>query len=198
MSERGTPKTLWLVRHGPTHAKSFVGWTDLPADLSDTAALARMDAALPDVPVVSSTLQRAVKTADAIQGKRLRMPHDPRLRETHFGAWENLTWAEIEARDAELTRAVFETPGDTAPPGGESWNAFSARVHAGLDALPTDTIIVAHMGVILSALHRALGCSAYDAMSHTIDPLSVTQMSYTPMQSSKTAHWTVHSINQTL
>ena len=23
---------LWLVRHGPTHAKSMIGWTDLPAD----------------------------------------------------------------------------------------------------------------------------------------------------------------------
>ena len=25
---------FWLVRHGPTHAKTMVGWTDLPADLS--------------------------------------------------------------------------------------------------------------------------------------------------------------------
>ena len=33
---------LWWVRHGPTHAKAMVGWRDLPADLSDTAALARL------------------------------------------------------------------------------------------------------------------------------------------------------------
>jgi alpha-ribazole phosphatase len=97
---------LWLVRHGPTHAKSFVGWTDLPADLSDTAALARLEIALPDVPVVSSTLDRAVKTADAIQGVRPRLPHDPRLRETHFGDWENLTWAQIQ--DRACMRALMQ------------------------------------------------------------------------------------------
>jgi len=32
--------TLWLVRHGPTHAKAMIGWTDLPADLSDAGAIA--------------------------------------------------------------------------------------------------------------------------------------------------------------
>ena len=56
--------TLWLVRHGPTHAKAMIGWTDLPADLSDAGAIARLRAALPDAPIVSSDLIRAVTTAD--------------------------------------------------------------------------------------------------------------------------------------
>lgn len=42
-----TAARLWWVRHGPTHAKTFIGWTDRPADLSDTAALARLAAFLP-------------------------------------------------------------------------------------------------------------------------------------------------------
>ncbi|HHL22744.1 MAG TPA: histidine phosphatase family protein, partial [Aliiroseovarius sp.] len=25
----------WWLRHGPTHAKGLVGWSDVPADLSD-------------------------------------------------------------------------------------------------------------------------------------------------------------------
>lgn len=186
-------KTFWLVRHGPTHVKRFVGWTDVPADLSDTDALARIDAALPRVPVVSSTLDRAVKTADAIQNGRDRFSHDPRLRETYFGAWEDLTWAEIEARDGALAQQVFETPGDISPPQGESWNQFSARVHAGLDALTSDTIVVVHMGVIMAALHRALGCSAYEALGHQIDPLSVTTITYAPHSG-----WSVTGINQIL
>ncbi|MEN8741466.1 MAG: histidine phosphatase family protein, partial [Phaeobacter gallaeciensis] len=62
---------LFLVRHGPTHAKSMVGWSDLPADLSDSAALHRLSAALPeDALVVSSDLSRAADTASAIQGDR--------------------------------------------------------------------------------------------------------------------------------
>jgi hypothetical protein len=32
---------FWLVRHGPTHAKAMIGWTDLAADLSDQSALRR-------------------------------------------------------------------------------------------------------------------------------------------------------------
>ena len=34
---------FWWVRHGPTHEKAFTGWRDVPADLSDSAALARLD-----------------------------------------------------------------------------------------------------------------------------------------------------------
>ncbi len=66
---------IWLVRHGPTHAKGMVGWTDLPADLSDGAALARLNAHLPQVPVISSDLTRAVATADALHSLPGR-PHD--------------------------------------------------------------------------------------------------------------------------
>ena len=31
--------TFWWVRHGPTHQTAFTGWRDVPADLSDAAAL---------------------------------------------------------------------------------------------------------------------------------------------------------------
>ena len=62
------PVTLWWVRHGPTHAKTMVGWTDLPADLSDRAQLDRLRAYLPDAPVVCSDLLRARQTADAVAG----------------------------------------------------------------------------------------------------------------------------------
>ncbi len=49
----------YWVRHGPTHAKAMIGWTDLPADLSDTAKLARLEAMLPTGgKVVSSDLSR--------------------------------------------------------------------------------------------------------------------------------------------
>ena len=86
---------LWLIRHGPTHAKGMVGWTDLPADLSDAAQIARLRAALPDAPVVSSDLLRAVQTGDVLTPVS-RLPHDPQLREINFGDWENLTFAHVE------------------------------------------------------------------------------------------------------
>lgn len=172
-------RRLWLVRHGPTHAKEMIGWTDRAADLSDTAALARLSAALPDVPVISSDLHRARATADALQGPRPRLPHDPRLREIHFGAWESRRYAEVEAETPALIRAFWEDAGEVQAPGGESWNAMAARVQHALDALPPRAIVVCHFGPILASLQRALGCDVQTVFAHKIEPLSLTELRFT-------------------
>jgi broad specificity phosphatase PhoE len=161
----------------------MVGWTDLPADLSDTTALARLAAYLPtDAPVVSSDLSRAVATADAL-GRRTRLPHDPDLREMHFGRWEMRGFAEVEAEDAARIRAFWESPGDINPPEGESWNALSGRVWAALDRLngvAQDIIVVCHFGPIVAALQRAEELSPEAAFAHRIDNLSVTSLTFGP------------------
>jgi len=173
---------LHLVRHGPTHAKTMVGWSDLPADLSDTAAIARLSAHLPQsATVVSSDLSRASATADAIQNNRPRLPHHPALREIHFGDWELRSFREVEAEDPDHIRAYWETPGDICPPGGESWHQVCARVNAAIDTLITthpnsDLIIVAHFGVILTQIQRAENLSADAVFGHKIDNLSVTEL----------------------
>ena len=158
----------------------MVGWSDLPADLSDTAALNRLSAHLPkEALVISSDLMRAVDTADAIQDHRPRLPHDQNLREMHFGDWELKRFNEVEADAPDHIRAFWETPGDVAPPNGESWNQVANRVDTAIDRLLTahpgqDLIVVAHFGVVLTQVARAEGLSASEAFSHKIDNLSVT------------------------
>ncbi len=175
---------LHLVRHGPTHAKAMVGWSDIPADLSDHAALARLHDHLPqNALVISSDLSRAADTATAIQGTRRRLPHHPDLREIHFGTWEMRAFAEIEAEDPELAFAYWDSPGDVRPPNGESWNAVRARVDAAIDGLigmhtGADLIIVAHFGVILTQVQRALDLDAQQTFAHRIDNLSVTELAF--------------------
>lgn len=172
---------LWMVRHGPTHAKAMVGWSDIPADLADTAALERLRDYLPDAPVISSDLIRATATADAIQAGRPRLAHHPDLREINFGAWEMRNFAEVEAETPDLIRAYWEQPGDVRPPQGESWNDVRGRVDSVIDTLigtAPDVIIVCHFGVILTQVQRALGISAYDTFANRIDNLSVTDLSY--------------------
>lgn len=174
----------YWVRHGPTHQNAFTGWRDVPADLSDHAALTRLNGALPgDARIVSSDLARAIATADAIQGARARLPHDPRLREFNFGAWEGKGFAEVDAEDTDLARGFLENPGDTAPPGGESWNALAKRVGGFVDQTNGDgqtspIIAVAHFGVILTQLARALPGGAVEALGHVIEPLSITSLSF--------------------
>jgi alpha-ribazole phosphatase len=174
---------FWLVRHGPTHARTMIGWTDLPADLSDTSALVRLGQHLPrGAPVISSDLSRAVATADAL-GDRPRLPHDPDLRELHFGLWETRSFADIETESPDLIRAFWDAPGDVRPPGGESWNDLAARTFAALDRLQhtaSDLIVVAHFGPIIAALQRAADLSPVAAFGHRIDNLSVTCLTFGP------------------
>jgi alpha-ribazole phosphatase len=187
---------LFWVRHGPTHAKTMVGWTDLPADLSDRAALARLDAFLPrDSVILSSDLSRAVVTADAICDGRQRLPHDPDLREIHFGAWENRSHDEVSADTPDHVRSFWEMPGDIRPPGGESWNDLSARVTRATDRLIAahagrDIVVVAHFGAILAAIQRARGCPTTEVFAHRIEPLSVTTL-----ERGGTG-WTCNAVNQ--
>lgn len=175
---------LFLVRHGPTHQQTMTGWRDVPADLSDKAALARLDAHLPqDALLTSSDLIRASATADALARGRNRLPPLPALREIHFGHWDGLHWSEVSARDPALSRAFWEHPGEHQAPGGESWNAATARAGAAVDQLLSrypdrDLILVAHMGIILTQLARLLPLPATEALSHRIDPLSATTLTH--------------------
>ena len=191
--------TTWhWVRHGPTHAKTFVGWRDIPADLSDTAALSRLSDHLPKKAVlVSSDLRRCVATADALgTDTRTRLPHDRDLREIHFGLWDGMLFSDVAKRDPALSRAFWETPGLVQAPGGESWNEAAARIDKAVDALNAahpnaDIIAVAHFGAILTQVQRAAGVSAYEAMAHKIDNLSVTRIRF------DAGRWAVDAINQT-
>ena len=75
----------------------------------------------------------------------------------------------------------WEEPGTVAPPNGESWDAGAARMNAAVDALigtHPDIIIVAHFGMILTQVQRALNINPHNALSYPIDNLSVTQITH--------------------
>jgi len=189
--------TVWYwVRHGPTHEKTFVGWRDVPADLSDTAQIARLHTHLPqEALIISSDLIRCIATADVLHGDtRTRLPHDPDLRELNFGVWDGMHFSDVAKRDPILSRDYWEKPGDIKAPSGESWNEAAARVGRAVDALnhahpDAHIIAVAHFGVILTQVQRALGVTAYAAMAHKIDNLSVTHMTH------DAGTWSVGGIN---
>lgn len=189
--------TVWhWVRHGPTHAKTFVGWRDIPADLSDKASIERLRDHLPDhALLLSSDLTRASQTADALHkpGYR-RLPDDPHLREIHFGVWDGMHFEKVSARDPHLSRQFWETPGDIQAPLGESWNETTARVNATVARISQQypdahIIAAAHFGVILTQIQMALGVSAYEVLANKIDNLSVSRLKWQNGQSS------VESIN---
>ena len=188
---------LWFVRHGPTHSKAAVGWTDIPADLSDLGALERLSNYLPEqASIVSSDLQRASATADAVQGNRLRLPNTPSLREMNFGDWDGRLFQDIAKTDPDTSRKFWETPGSVAPPKGESWNDLAARISSAVDTIISDhgkgdIVIVGHFAVILTALQRASGMAPKSAFAFKIDNLSVTRLDYLHEARS----WRIHGVN---
>ena len=112
--------------------------------------------------VIASDLSRARETAEAIAAGRDLAPElDPRLRETDFGAWEGLTWAQIVAADPNLETAAWHDPRGRLPHGGESFSDVQARAAEFLDSLRLRAgeciCAVAHAGFIHAALAVLFG-----------------------------------------
>jgi probable phosphoglycerate mutase len=108
--------------------------------------------------IVSSPQTRCAQTAAAVAAK-LGLPVQTAegLRETDFGAWDGLTFAEARSRHpAELT-AWLASP-TAAPPGGESFAEVAARVRRTRDRLltahRTRTVLLVTHATPNRTLHR--------------------------------------------
>ena len=177
--------TNWYwIRHGPTHLKSLVGWSDVDVDLSNINKLKKLDDYLPnDSLIISSDLKRTIKTATEIQNMRERLPNNKNLREFNFGEWELKKSSEIAAKYPKLSKDYWTSPGDIAPPNGESWNQAAKRINAEVDNINEkykgkNIIAVGHFGVILTQLQRAAKIQPQSAISFQIDNLSITHLEH--------------------
>ncbi len=161
------PTTTLLLRHGETPLsveRRFAGVGDIP--LTDTgaaqarAAAAALAAAGVDA-IVSSPLRRCRDTAKeiaAVTGASVR--EEEGFRETDFGEWEGMTFAEVRERwPAEMTGWLADPA--VAPPGGESFAATFRRVRTALDKLLVryrhrTVLVVTHVTPIKLLLRQAL------------------------------------------
>lgn len=76
--------------------------------------------------IVTSPLVRAKQTADIVAGDR-PVEVDRRLMEMDYGAWEGLTYEQIDERDAVRRKAWERAPDVLRCPGGESGNDVATR-----------------------------------------------------------------------
>jgi broad specificity phosphatase PhoE len=144
--------------------RRYSGLSDVPlteTGLRQAAAAAKRLAGAGISAIVSSPLQRAVQTAEevaAVTGVGVTTDED--FRETDFGAWEGLTFAEVRERwPAELTTWLADPA--VPPPGGESFAAVSERVTAALHRVLQDrehqtVLIVSHVTPIKTLVASAL------------------------------------------
>jgi broad specificity phosphatase PhoE len=124
--------------------------------------LARLIARPEEFDFVASPMRRTRETMERV---RLTMGLDPfafrtdeRLIEIHFGAWQGLTFVELEAREPGSTKVRRRDKWNFRPPGplGESYEMLRARVTPWLESLAQPTVCVTHGGVI-RAVFRVIG-----------------------------------------
>jgi probable phosphoglycerate mutase len=195
-----------LVRHGETALTKqgrYSGRGDVPlSDEGQAQAMAaggRVAGISRDVTaVLSSPLQRCVRTAELIAAEVGGVPVTvvPGLIECDFGAWEALTFAEVQERwPAEMNAWLGSAK--VAPPGGESFETVAARARAALgSAVETYAggvvVLVSHVSPIKLILRDALAAS--DDFLHRLflDAAGVSTMDVWP-----DGNIAVRSVNET-
>ncbi|TAM61246.1 histidine phosphatase family protein [bacterium] len=178
-----------VVRHGITEwnaARRFQGQTDIA--LSEVGRLQarsvgkRLHAERFQL-CVASDLQRTRETAERILAEIAHPPTlhlEPELREMNFGVWEGLTFDEVAARWPDEA-SNFHHHSLLAPPGGETWAQFDARVTRGFERhrARVDSgaalLLVVHGGVIHALVRRLMNLGDRPAPIH-VDPAGVTEI----------------------
>lgn len=183
---------LILARHGETDwnaERRYQGIQDIPLNargMAQAAALAERLAKERVDAIYASDLQRARGTAQAIAAPRgLPVRADPRLREIAFGAWEGLTYDEIQAQyPADLARWLADPEG-CPPPGGESLAQLGERVESLMRDIAAEhrhqtVLVVAHGGSLQTLLCLALGLELTGRWRFRLDPASVSEVHLYP------------------
>jgi 2,3-bisphosphoglycerate-dependent phosphoglycerate mutase len=147
--------------------------------------------------VYSRDLARAYETATIIgEPLGLTVVASPRLRERHYGAWEGLTAAEIQARDPEQFIIWRTRSPDFVPPQGESRSQLLTRA---LDELQTIArrhvremvVVVTHGGLCYILIDHVVGSVNGDRREFTFGNASIHTLDVSEDR------WTVVSMNET-
>lgn len=191
----GAATTFLLLRHGETALtpqKRFSGSGGSDPELSETGrqqavqAAAALAGATIDA-VVSSPLTRCRQTAQAVAARLGGMPvrYDEAWRETDFGAWEGLTFAEVQERHPHDLTAWLASPEAAPTGGGESFASVTRRTalardkaiarHAGRTLL-----VVSHVSPIKCLLRLALGAPPEVVFRMELAPASLSEIAYYP------------------
>lgn len=164
---------LFLLRHGETAwnaVRRLQGHIDIGLNAVGERQARALAAALKGRrldAVISSDLQRAAHTADAVAAAHgLPVARDPALRERHYGVFEGMLYSEAEARYPAQFADWKARVIDAAPPGGETYGAFHARCVAAVRQWaarhPGQVIAIVAHGGVLECIYRNARAMALD------------------------------------
>ncbi len=183
---------ILLVRHGQTawnREQRIQGHVDIALNDHGVAQARALAQALADESIdaiYSSDLSRAHATAQAVaEHNRLPLHTEPALRERHYGAFEGLTYADIETQWPEQAQAWRRRDPGFAPNGGESLLDLVARVQPTLQAiaqrhLGEQIMLVTHGGVIDVIYRLASGMDLSAKRTWELTNTAVNRLLWTP------------------
>lgn len=189
----GPPATFVLLRHGETALtpeKRFSGSGGTDPELSaagrrQAEATATALAARGSVQaVVSSPLRRCRETAQAIAARLgLEVRIEEGLRETDFGAWEGLTFAEVRERFPEDLDAWLGSARVAPTGGGESFATVARRVAVARDKLLAryagkTVLLVTHVTPVKTLVRLALGAPPESLFRMELSAASLSAIAY--------------------
>ena len=180
-------KRLLLIRHGATDMTGrLCGHSDPPLNFLGRAQIQALPHSLPrhgTEHLYSSDLLRATQTAEAL-AKAWGVPihTDAGLREMSFGAWEGLSWPQVQAAARTDTRKAIALSPEMYPPDAERFADFRARVSRTLRELVTTADVaclaaVTHTGVIRTALTDLAGIASDSELLRAIGYCSAFELS---------------------
>ncbi|MCX4677572.1 bifunctional RNase H/acid phosphatase [Streptomyces sp. NBC_01433] len=189
----GEPATFVLLRHGETALtpeKRFSGSGGTDPELSATgrdqaARAAEHFAARGTIQeIVSSPLRRCRETAAAVAARLgLEVRVEDGLRETDFGAWEGLTFAEVRERHGEDLTTWLTSPEAAPTGGGESFVEVAERVAAARDGLIAryagrTVLAVTHVTPIKTLIRLALEAPPRSMFRMELSAASISTVAY--------------------
>ncbi|MFD7785143.1 bifunctional RNase H/acid phosphatase [Streptomyces nojiriensis] len=191
--DMGAPATFVLLRHGetaltPQKRFSGSGGSDpelSPAGLRQAAAVAEALAARGTIQsVISSPLRRCRETAQAVADRLgLTVTVEEGLREVDFGAWEGLTFAEVQQRFPDDLQAWLDSPKAAPTGGGESFMSATRRISATRDRLLSahagrTVLLVTHVTPVKILVRLALGAPPEALFRMELSAASLSAVAY--------------------
>ncbi|MEU3752213.1 bifunctional RNase H/acid phosphatase [Streptomyces olivoreticuli] len=192
-ADLGTPTTFVLLRHGETALtpqKRFSGSGGTDPELSPAgrrqaeAAAAALAVRGTVQAVVSSPLRRCRETAAAVAARLgLEVRVEEGLRETAFGAWEGLTFAEVKERWPDDLDAWLGSSKAAPTGGGESFATVSRRVALTRDRLLAryagrTVLLVTHVTPVKTLVRLALGAPPESLFRMELSAASLSAVAY--------------------
>ncbi|MFI1827030.1 bifunctional RNase H/acid phosphatase [Streptomyces sp. NPDC020412] len=192
-ADLGAPTTFVLLRHGetaltPEKRFSGSGGSDpglSAAGLRQAEAVAAALAARGTIQeIVTSPLQRCRQTAAAVADRLgLDVRVEEGLRETDFGAWEGLTFGEVQERHPDDLAAWLASTKAAPTGGGESFATVARRVTAARDRLLTASpgrtvLLVTHVTPVKTLVRLALGAPPESLFRMELSAASLSAVAY--------------------